>query len=379
MKIIIIGSAYPLRGGIATFNERFASFMQAQGHDVIIYSYSLQYPSFLFPGKTQYSTEPAPENIHIKPAINSANPLNWIKAGRQLRNENADLILVRYWMPYFGPSLGTILRTAAKNRKTKIICIADNIIPHEKRTGDTAFTKYFVKPIHAFLTMSQSVLKDLEQFAPQKPKLYTPHPLYDNFGDSYPKAEARKKLNIPADEKVILFFGFIRKYKGLDLLLEAMTDARIKQKGIKLMVAGEFYEKRESYDNLIQSRGLADQLYLFTDFIPNAEVGLYFSAADVVVQPYRNATQSGITQICFHFNKPMVVTNVGGLAESIPDGKIGYVAEVDPTSIADNILRFYEEGKEETLIEHIKAEKKKYSWDYFLDSIMQLYKTINHQ
>lgn len=376
MKIIIIGSAYPLRGGIATFNERFAAFMQEQGHEVIIYSYSLQYPGFLFPGKTQYSSEPAPENICIKPAINSANPFNWLKAGKQLKKENADLILVRYWMPYFGPSLGTILRIAAKNKKTKIVCIADNIIPHEKRPGDTAFTKYFVKPIQGFLTMSQSVLKDLDLVAPQKPKLYTPHPLYDNFGDSFPKAEARKKLGIPTDEKVILFFGFIRKYKGLDLLLEAMNDVRIKEKGIKLIVAGEFYEKREAYDEQIKSLGLAEQLYLFTDFIPNAEVGLYFSAADVVVQPYRNATQSGITQICFHFDKPMIVTNVGGLAESIPDGKIGYVADVDPVSIADNILRFYEEGKEAELIDNIKTEKKKYSWDYFLDGVMQLYKKL---
>lgn len=377
MKIVIMGSAYPLRGGIATFNERLATFLQDQGHEVIIYSYSLQYPGFLFPGKTQLSDEAAPPGLTIKSVINSVNPLNWFKVGRQLRKEQADLILVRYWLPFFGPCLGTILRQATKGKHlAKVICQADNIIPHEKRPGDTLFTRYFVKPIDAFLTMSKSVLQDLQQFAANKPVLFTPHPLYDNFGMGLPKSAARAQLGIPEQEKVLLFFGFIRKYKGLDLLLKAMADERIRSRNIKLIVAGEFYEKRENYDQLIAEHNLSAQLYLYTDFIPNAEVGTYFSAADLVVQPYRDATQSGITQICFHFDKPMVVTDVGGLAESIIDGKIGYIAQVDPKSIADSIIRFYDEGRAAELIENIREEKQKYSWDFFRDSMMKLYKQL---
>lgn len=376
MKILLIGSAYPLRGGgITTFNERLAEFMQEQGHEVIIYNYSLQYPNFLFPGKTQFSNEPAPKNLSIKTVINSANPLNWPKVGRMIEKEQADLILVRYWLPYFGPSLGTILRRAKKS-KAKIICIADNIIPHEKRIGDEAFTKYFVKPIDAFLTMSRKVQEDLKQFAPDKPNAYSPHPLYDNFGEPQPKQAARAKLKLPEEEPILLFFGIIRKYKGLDLLLEAMADQRIRNRKIKLIIAGEFYDKKEDYDAIIKERNLEDQLYLHTNFIPNTEVATYFSAADCVVQPYRNATQSGITQVGLQFEKPMIVTNVGGLGEYISEGKIGYMCEGNPQSIADAIIRFYDENKAEEIAENIRAEKKKYSWHYFLDSILNLYKTL---
>ena len=378
MKIVIIGSAYPLRGGgISTFNERLATFLQEQGHEVIIYSYSLQYPGFLFPGKTQFTDEAAPPGLNIKSVINSINPFNWFKVGKQLRREQADIILVRYWLPFFGPCLGTLLRQAIKGKhKAKVICLADNIIPHEKRLGDLQFTRYFVQPVDGFLTMSKSVLKELDQFAAGKPALFTPHPLYDNFGAAHRKEDARTELGIPASERVMLFFGFIRKYKGLDLLLKAMGDERIRSRNIKLMVAGEFYDKREAYDQLIAEHNLSDQLYLYTDFIPNADVGKYFSASDLVVMPYRDATQSGITQICFHFDKPMVVTDVGGLAESIIDGKIGYVAEVSPESIADSIIRFYDEDREAELIDNIKEEKQKYSWDFFRDSMMKLYKQL---
>ena len=375
MKIILIGSAYPLRGGIATFNERFAAFMQSQGHEVVIYNYSLQYPNFLFPGQTQFSSDPAPENLNIKTVINSANPFNWPKVGKMLRREKADLILVRYWLPYFGPCLGTLLRIAKKSG-AKIICIADNIIPHEKRIGDGPFTRYFVKPIDGFLTMSRRVLSDLQHFAADKPAVFTPHPLYDNFGHPLPKTEARSKLGLPQDEKILLFFGIIRKYKGLDLLLNAMADERIKQRKIKLIVAGEFYDRKEEYEAIIKEKNLGTQLYLHTQFIPNSEVAHYFSAADCIVQPYRSATQSGITQVGFQFEKPMIVTNVGGLSEFIIDGKMGYICESDAGSIATAIVRFFDEDKAELMAQCIKEEKKKFSWDYFLKSTLDLYKSL---
>ncbi|MES2373003.1 MAG: glycosyltransferase [Bacteroidota bacterium] len=357
---IIIGPAWPLRGGLASFDERLARQFTEEGYDTTIYTFSLQYPDFLFPGTTQYSSEPAPVRIKIKKCINSVNPLNWLVVGNELKKIKPDLVIVRYWLPLMGPCLGTILRIVKKNRFTKVVCIADNVIPHEKRFGDKPFTQYFVKPVDAFITMSEKVRNDLFVFT-SKPAQQVVHPLYDNFGEAVPKEEARKKLSLPANEKIILFFGFIRKYKGLDVLLEAMNDERIRQSGIKLLVAGEFYEKREEYDTLIEKLGVASQLILRTDFIADSEVRYYLSAADFVIQPYRNATQSGVTPLAYHFEKPMLVTNVGGLPDLVPDGKVGVVTEPDPVSIATGILKLYENG-EHYFLPHLQEEKKKYSW-----------------
>lgn len=368
MKIAIIGSAHPLRGGLAAFNERLAEELQQQGHTVVIYSFSLQYPNFLFPGKTQFTDEPAPAGLNIKTVVNSVNPFNWRTVGGQIKKENYDLILVKYWLPFMGPAFGTILRRA-KTKNTKVICIVDNIIPHEKRPGDSAFTKYFIKPVDAFVTMSRDVLKDVKTFT-DKPAAFTPHPVYDSYGAGVSKEEACKKLNLDPNKKYILFFGFIRKYKGLDLLLEAMNDARVKQAGIELIVAGEYYDDAAAYNEIIEKHSLHNSVHLFTDFIPNSEVRYYFSAADVVVQPYKTATQSGITQIAYHFEKPMVVTNVGGLAEVVPDGEVGYVAEPEPTSIADAVLKFYNVPIT-NLPQNILREKAKYSWQTFTDVMLK--------
>ena len=221
-KIVIIGPAHPLRGGLATFNQRLAKQFNDEGHTCSVFSFSLQYPSFLFPGKTQFTDEPAPEKLTIHTAINSINPLNWIRTGNRLRKEKPDIIIVRFWLPFMGPALGTILRRVRKNKHTKIICIADNVIPHEKRFGDKSFTRYFLKSCDAFITMSEKVLADLRLFEKTKAAKLVSHPLYDNFGALLPKAEAREKLGLPLTEKIILFFGFIRHYKGLDLLLDAL-------------------------------------------------------------------------------------------------------------------------------------------------------------
>ena len=369
-KLIVIGPAWPLRGGLASFDERLARQFWGMGYATSIYTFSLQYPEFLFPGTTQYSTEPAPDDLSIKVCINSINPFNWLRIGNELKAMAPDLIIVRYWLPLMGPCLGSILRRVKKNRKTKIICIADNIIPHEHRPGDTLFTKYFVKPIDAFVTMSEKVKSDLLQFS-SKPSKRIVHPLYDNFGESVSKEEARKKLILPEKEKIILFFGFIRKYKGLDLLLEAMNDVRIRQSGIRLLVAGEFYDNRTEYDAIIDKLNLADQLILRTDFIADSEVRYYLSAADFVIQPYKNATQSGVTPLAYHFEKPMLVTNVGGLPDLVPDRKVGVITEPDPESIASGILRLYELG-ENFFLPHLREEKKKYSWQKLADTIVEL-------
>jgi glycosyltransferase involved in cell wall biosynthesis len=377
-KIIIIGPGHPLRGGLATFNQRLAKEFIDCGNDCSIYSFSLQYPSFIFPGTTQYSDEPAPANLTIHTVINSINPFNWIQVGNRLKKENPDIIIVRFWLPLMGPALGTILRRVRKNNHTKIICIADNIIPHEKRPGDKLFTKYFLKSCDAFITMSEKVMNDLRLFEKTKPAQLISHPLYDNFGAIISKDAARKHLGIPESEKIILFFGFIRKYKGLDLLFEAMADERIKNSGIRLLVAGEFYEDEKQYRELIEKLGIRDQLILKTDFIPDSEVKYYLCSADAVIQPYRNATQSGVTPLAYHFEKPMVVTDVGGLPALVPDGKVGLVAAPNPKAIADAILRFYQLG-ENYFIPHLRNEKLKYSWTSLVKAVQDLADVISER
>lgn len=372
MKIAYLGTAHPLRGGLAAFNERLSQELTEQGHDVTLWSFSLQYPSFLFPGKTQYTDEPAPAGLKIRTEVNSVNPFNWLSVGSKMNKEQYDLIIVKYWMPFMGPAFGTILRGAKKNGKTRVVCIVDNIIPHEKRPGDKQFTNYFVGAVDAFITMSKEVLADVKTFT-SKPSFFSPHPIYDNYGAAVSKADACARLQLDPANKYLLFFGFIRDYKGLDILLQAMANERIKEAGIHLIVAGEYYSKdNEALNNqIIADNQLQSTVHLFTDFIPGNEVSYYFSAADVVVQPYKHATQSGITQIAYNFEKPMVVTNVGGLTEVVPDGKVGFVAEPDPRSVADAILKFYQPGSIPNLRENILAEKHKYSWQVFTAALMK--------
>ena len=369
MKVIIIGSAHPLRGGgITTFNHRLAKAFEEQGHACSILSFSLQYPSFLFPGKSQFTDEPAPEGLTIRSIINSVNPVNWLRVGAMLRRESPDLVVVRFWLPLMGPAFGTILRQVRKNRHTKIICLADNVIPHEKRPGDKPFTRYFLQACDGFVTMSQKVMADLRTFEQNKPALFVPHPLYDNFGTPLLKEEARKALALPPSGRIVLFFGFIRHYKGLDLLLKAMAEGKVKDENIRLVVAGEFYEDEEMYRQLIKKNRLDETVILKTSFIPDDQVRFYFSAADCVVQPYRNATQSGVTPLAYHFEKPMIVTNVGGLPALVPHQKVGLVAEPTVDSLADALVHFYQKG-ENFFIPNIRSEKKKYSWESLVNAI----------
>jgi glycosyltransferase involved in cell wall biosynthesis len=372
-SIIIIGPAHPLRGGLASYDERLAKAFTDAGYDTSIYTFSYQYPSFLFPGTTQYSTESAPENISIKVKINSINPFNWISVGNELKKIKPDIIVVRYWLPFMGPCLGTILRRVKRNNHTKVICIADNIFPHEKRPGDTAFTKYFLKPIDGFITMSEKVLADLHRYAKNKPARFVPHPLYDNFGEKISRDQARQKLNINKDDKVILFFGFIRKYKGLDILLNAMK--LLKQnpltKNIKLLIAGEFYEDEKNYQQLLNDPEIKNNLIIHTEFIADSMVKYYLCAADCVIQPYRNATQSGVTPLAYHFEIPMIVTNVGGLPSLVPDKKVGLVAEPNAESIANKITEYFNLG-ENFFLPQLREEKKKYSWKTMVEAILKL-------
>lgn len=368
-RVILIGSAFPLRGGLASYNERLAREFLAKGYEVIIYTFSLQYPGFLFPGKTQYSNSPKPDNLDIRVKVNSINPFNWFKVGREIKKLAPDLVVVKFWLPFMGPCLGTIARIIRRNKKTRVISIVDNIIPHEKRPGDRLFARYFARRVDGFIAQSHSVEIDLSGFKLGKPIRFSPHPVFDNFGERLDKKAARQLLGIKTDTKWLLFFGFIRDYKGLDLLLEAMADQRIRERGINLLIAGEYYNNAAEYKSLIDKLGIINLLEERTDFIPDEEVGRYFCAADVIVQPYKSATQSGVTQIGYHFEKPMIVTNVGGLPEIIPHDKAGFVVEPDPKAIADAICRFYDEKKEADFVAFAKEEKKKYSWSRMVEQV----------
>jgi D-inositol-3-phosphate glycosyltransferase len=373
MKVIILGTAYPFKGGgMSTFNETMARKLMQDGHAVQIYTFTLQYPGFLFPGKSQYSDEPAPTDLFILEKVNSVNPFNWIKVGREIAALKADLMIVKFWIPFMGPALGTISRVVRGNGKTKVISIVDNMIPHEKRPGDHMFSKYFVNSVDGFVAMSEAVLEDIKKFDNKKPKVLSPHPLYDNFGEAISKTEAYEKLGLSINTEYMLFFGIIRDYKGLDLLLQAMADERIKNLNVRLIIAGEFYGNAKYYFDLITQLGIADRLVLKTGYVPNSEVRNYFCAADIVVQPYKDATQSGVTQICYHFDRPMLVTNVGGLPEMVPAGKVGYVVEPEPKAIADALVDFYENHREFVMRDNIKIEKKKYRWSVMLDAIFTM-------
>lgn len=376
MKIVILGPANPYRGGIAALNERLAVELKKEGHEVIIFNFKLQYPGFLFPGKTQYTDDPAPKALKIVRKVNSVNPLNWLQVGQELKRLSPDLIVVRYWLPFMGPALGTICRLARRNKHTKVICIADNIIPHEKRPGDRLFTNYFVKGVDGFIAMSKEVFRDIDIFVRKPVKRFAAHPVYDHYGEIIPRQEALHKLNLSPDYRYLLFFGFIREYKGLDLLLEAMNDYRIREKPVKLIIAGEYYGNQEYYNDLINRLDLQDQLVLHTDYIPSDEINNYFCAADLIVQPYKSATQSGVTQIGYHFDKAMLVTDVGGLSEIIADRKSGYVVRPEGSAIADAIVDFYESEREEDFVRETKLLKQNFSWSNLTTKIFEIYNEV---
>ncbi len=363
MKIVIVGTAHPYRGGLAAFNERLAQQFVAEGHDVEMITFTLQYPAFLFPGKTQFSESPAPKNLQISRQINSVNPFSWLKTAHKISKNRPNIVIFAYWMSFMAPCMGTISRIVRKNGVTKCIALTHNLIPHEKTIIDKLFTPYFVRSIDGFVALSASVVADIERFDKNhKPKCFSPHPIYDTYGEQLTKTEALQRLKLDTKTHYVLFFGFIRAYKGLDLLLEAFGDKRLEELNVKLIVAGEFYGDSKPYFDKIEQLGIKNRLVLCTDFIADDAVNTYFCAADIVAQPYKSATQSGVTQIAFHFNKPMLVTNVGGLPEIVPNGKIGYVVEPDAQQIADALVDFYQEKRETDFVKNVGEEKKKYAW-----------------
>ena len=372
LKIFIIGPAFPLRGGPAQFNENLCLELNKEGHDAQIISYKLQYPNFLFPGSSQFEKSgSAPQDIKIHTILNTINPFNWLMVARFIRKQKPDFILFRYWLPFFGPCLGTIGKLVKSH--TKVLALTDNIIPHEKRIGDHIFTKYFVKNCDGFIAMSKVVLNDLSIFTQNLNKAYSPHPMYENYGDPISIDLARKKLNLNPHDKIILFFGLIRHYKGLDILLEALAAPEIRNQGIKLLIAGEFYDDKNFYLQLIKKLNLQDHVIVHDKFIPNDEVRDYFCAANLVAQTYRNATNSGVTMVGYFYEKPMLVTNVGGLSEIVPNEVCGYVVENNCALISEKVVDFFANNRENEFVKNVKIEKKKYEWTEFINSLLTLY------
>lgn len=372
LKIFIIGPAFPLRGGPAEFNQNLCMELFKAGHDAQIISYSLQYPNFLFPGSSQYETSgQAPLGIKIHTLINTINPLNWFNVARFIKKEKPHFILFRYWLPFFGPCLGTIARLVKS--KTTVLALTDNVIPHEKRIGDKQFTNYFIKGCHGFIAMSQSVLKDIDLFAGKTNKAYSPHPMYETYGLPVTKEEACKTLQLDSNKKYILFFGLIRNYKGLDLLIEAFGKSKVSQ-DVHLLIAGEFYESKENYLQLIASSSKKEQIILHDKFIPNDLVKYYFCASSLVAQTYRNATNSGVTMVGYYYNKPMLVTNVGGLKEIVPDGKCGFLVNTDTNEITSKLTSYFNGDFENQFSENVKIEKVKYEWITFIGNLIELYR-----
>jgi D-inositol-3-phosphate glycosyltransferase len=373
-KVLIIGPAYPLRGGLATFDELFCRALNDAGHPCEIISYSLQYPGFLFPGTTQYDSGKAPENITIHTLINSVNPFSWTKTAKFIVAQKPDFIVFRFWIPFMAPALGRIARIVRKSG-IKVLAITDNVIPHEKFPAKKQLADYFIKGCDGFITMSKAVMKDLEKFTDTPHRKYLLHPLYTSFGEKLEKTAARKALGLPEHDHIVLFFGLIRDYKGLDLLIDAFSELKA-QPDIKLVIAGEFYKDKQPYLDLIKKYGIEEQVILHGNFIATEDVKLYFSAADLVALPYRDATQSGVTQVSFHFEVPTLVTNVGGLAEIIPDKKAGYVVEPKGTAIAEAIRDYFSNQRMEAFTEGMKNEKQKYDWKIFVNEVVSLYKRL---
>ena len=371
MKIISIGPASPLRGGIAKFNESFVVTCNSMGYNTEIVSYFFLYPSFLFPGKSQFSTDVVPPNLKIHSVIHSLNPFNWHKVVSIISDFSPDLIVIHYWMPFFAPVLGVIARKLKKKTGVVIIAIAHNLIPHETQPGTRMLTRWFLKSIDGLVALSSSVVRDYKGFNLPGAVINLPHPVYDIYGEKSSREDSLNYLNLDNKLKYLLFFGLIRKYKGLDLLLDAFS--KLNDDNMRLLVAGEFYENKEKYFKQVEKLGIREKVIFIDNFIPDNEVKYYFGAVEVVVQPYLTATQSGVTQIAYHFECPMIVTNVGGLSEIVIDGKTGFVCNKNADEIADKIRKTLVPSRRKKFIEEIRKEKDRFSWNGFVEKVLELY------
>lgn len=366
MRIAILSCFYPYRGGISQFNACLYNEL-GRNHLVKAFNFKRQYPEFLFPGKTQFVTdddEAVP--VESESLLDTANPFSYISTYRAIREWKPDVLIVRYWMSYFGPSLGYITRRM--KRHCKVISILDNVVPHEQRFFDTPLTSYFLKGSTGCVTLCDAVSKDLLKIRPDARYTVIQHPLYSHFGEKLAREDAERKLGMKSGMKNLLFFGLIREYKGLDILLKAFGEL---PNDYQLIIAGEPYGSFDKYARIIESLAGKDRIFMNLKYIKDSEVKDYFSAADLAVLPYRSATQSGISSVAYHFEIPMIVTDTGGLKETIGDRGTGIVAdECTPECIRKEILRYFSDPRiKESCIESIRSEKERLSWKTFAEKL----------
>lgn len=372
MKIACLSTFYPFRGGIAQFNANLYEALK-ENNEVLPFTFTRQYPDILFPGKTQYVTK-EDNALPIKsiPVLDTANPLSYLSGANRIAKENPDILIMKYWMSYFAPSLGVVAHQL-KKRGCKVITVLDNVIPHEQKFFDKPLTSWFLKQNSGFVAMSESVQNDLLSLHPNARFILKPHPLYNHFGDKVDTLKAREALGVDPGKKTILFFGLIRDYKGLDLLIEAISQL---DESYQLIIAGESYGSFDKYTEQISKANHPERIKVFNRYISDNEVPLFFSASDVCVLPYRSATQSGITSIAYHFELPLIATNTGGLSECIEKPGAGLmVPEISAKSIADTIRLFY--GHDRNLfISNIQKEKAMLTWAGFAEALISFTHTL---
>jgi len=370
VNIVLVGTFPPFRGGISNFYHTLAENL-TDNHSVAAINFSTQYPNLLFPGKSQYVEDIEQTRYPSERILSTINPFTWVKTAKRIIELNPDLIIFKYWMPFFAPSFGTVLKIIKKKIDVQSLVICDNIIPHENRTFDETLTKYFFNNVDSFIVMSKSVENDLLLFYPNAKYMYSPHPLFDLFGDQIPKNEAKSQLGI-SEEKVILYFGLIRKYKGLDILIESVGRLKNELQDFKILAVGDCYDDPEYYERLIKTHDVEDVFDLRLEFVPNDQVNKYFSAADVVVLPYKSATQSGVVPIAYHFDTPVIVSDVGGLKEIVDEGKTGYTVQPNFEDVADGILTFFEKQMKLDFQAEIEEYKQQFSWNVFVEKLENL-------
>ena len=374
LHIAIVGPAHPYRGGLASIMETMAREYQHRGYRVDILTFTLQYPALLFPGKSQTVDTPPPTDLSIERKVSTINPITWWQVGRKLCKLRPDIVLMKYWTPFMAPCFGSIARLARKNGHTRVICQIDNVEPHEHHITDKMFNRYYLRSVDGFIYMSEQVHGELTAYT-HAPALFSPHPMFEHYGERKERTEACNALGLDHGTRYALFYGLIRDYKGLDTLIEAW--AKFRRSGHKLLIAGEFYASRDKYIDLIERLGLQDDIILHDHFIPDSEVANYFSVSDCVVLPYKTATQSGVTQIAYNFRTPIIVTDVGGLKEIVPDGVVGYVVDSSVEGVVDGLNRIYEQGRLEEFTHNMEHERKRFSWAAMCDKIEKVYDLTN--
>lgn len=372
MKIAFLSTFYPFRGGIAQFNALMYRAFEKE-HTVKAFTFKRQYPNFLFPGETQYVTkEDIADEIPSDEVLDTINPLTYVSTARKVKKFAPDIFITKYWMTFFGPSLGYVAKKLNKN--VKRISILDNVIPHEKRFFDGFCNRYFLNNNDGFVVMSDAVLKDLLSIKPDAKFIRVNHPVYNHFPAPVDQAFAQQKLKVDTTKKTVLFFGFIRDYKGLDLLIQSMD---LLDHTYQLIIAGEVYGSFDKYQELIDQSKAKSRIALYNQYIGDHEVADYFSAADVCVLPYKSATQSGITSIANHYNLPIIATNVGGLKETIHHQKTGLIVDIpEVEAIATSIQSYFEGNYKATFAAEIEKEKQENSWENFVERIIAFSKTL---